>query len=120
MAGLDIIILDAAWRPRDRVPLADDWRAVVSQLLALDGQWLALSAMALAAGVGVRAYLELDRRRKASSFGVIGLDREKVVCVPGGEISVVLSMERWAKAVAAVAFTLVVDTSSEGHGSRIV
>ncbi len=42
MAGLDLIILDAAWRPRDRVPLADDWRAVVSQLLALDGQWLAL------------------------------------------------------------------------------
>jgi len=35
MAGLDLIILDATWRPRDRVPLADDWRAVVSQLLAV-------------------------------------------------------------------------------------
>ncbi|CCW19139.1 hypothetical protein EBBID32_35030 [Sphingobium indicum BiD32] len=42
MAKLDLLILDAAWRPRDRVPLVDDWRAVIGRLLALDGRWLAL------------------------------------------------------------------------------
>lgn len=42
MAGLDLLILDRTWRPRDRVPLAHDWRTVIGQLLALEGRWLAI------------------------------------------------------------------------------
>lgn len=39
---MDLLILDAAWQPRDHVPLADDWRTVIGRLLELEGRWLAL------------------------------------------------------------------------------
>lgn len=77
------------------------WTLYPHRRLIETGENLLFCGLALAAGVGVRAYLELGRRRRGSGFGVIGLDRQSVVCVPGGEVSVILSMEHKAKAVTA-------------------
>jgi DNA repair protein RadC len=65
---MNLLILDAAWRPRDRVPLVDDWRAVIGRLLALEGQWLAIhqqrpaDAPALPSPVDIALTRTLTRR----------------------------------------------------------
>lgn len=40
--ALDLLILDPAWRPCHRVPLAGEWRGILRCVLDHDGRWLAL------------------------------------------------------------------------------
>lgn len=39
---LMLAMLDDAWRPRDLVPLRQEWRATMDRLMMADSRWLAL------------------------------------------------------------------------------
>jgi len=83
---------------------------------AMDGQWLALSAMALAAGVGVRVTLEFGRFRRQLLLGKTSLDPEELICRPGEKAQAWLNTEK--KAVSVSAELKLYDAEAELKASR--